>query len=50
MKSISKFIENKLKLVINQEKSKVAESSAVKFLGMTVLVDGTLAITKKSLK
>lgn len=50
MQSISKFIENKLKLVVNQEKSKVAESSAVKFLGMTVLVDGTLAIAKKSLK
>jgi group II intron reverse transcriptase/maturase len=48
MKSISEFIEKKLKLVVNQAKSKVAESSLVKFLGMTI-VDGTRAIAKKSL-
>lgn len=50
MKSISKFIEKKLKLLINQEKSKTAERSAVKFLCMTLTVDGTLGIVKKSLK
>lgn len=49
MASISKFIEKKLKLVINQEKSKVAESSMVKFLGMTI-VDGTRAIAAKSMR
>ena len=49
MKSISKFIEKKLKLVVNQEKSKVAESAQVKFLGMTV-IEGTRAIAKKSIK
>jgi group II intron reverse transcriptase/maturase len=48
MENISKFIEKKLKLVINVTKSKVAESSLVKFLGMTI-VDGTRAIAKKSL-
>jgi RNA-directed DNA polymerase len=48
MSSISKFIEKRLKLVVNQEKSKVAESSLVKFLGMTI-VNGTRAIAKKSL-
>jgi group II intron reverse transcriptase/maturase len=48
MKSISKFIEKKLKLVVNKVKSKVAESSMVKFLGMTI-VEGTRAIAKKSL-
>ena len=49
MKSISEFIEKKLKLVVNQAKSKVAESSLVKFLGMTI-VDGTRAIAKKSIR
>ena len=47
MISISQFIENKLKLVVNQVKSKVAESSLVKFLGMTI-IDGTRAIARKS--
>lgn len=37
MKTVSKFIENKLKLVVNQEKSKVALSKHVKFLGMTII-------------
>ena len=49
MASISKFIEKRLKLVVNQEKSKIAESAQVKFLGMTV-IDGTRAIAKKSMK
>jgi RNA-directed DNA polymerase len=49
MKGISKFIEKKLKLVVNWEKSKVAESSLVKFLGMTI-VNGTRAIARKSMR
>ena len=49
MQNISEFIEKKLKLVVNKAKSKVAESSLVKFLGMTI-VDGTRAIAKKSLR
>ena len=48
MKGISRFIEKKLRLVVNQEKSQVAESSLVKFLGMTI-VRGTIAIASKSL-
>jgi RNA-directed DNA polymerase len=48
MKSITKFIEKKLKLKINQEKSKVALSKFVKFLGMTI-VAGTIAISTISL-
>ena len=48
MKSISKFIEGKLKLLINQEKSKVALSKFVKFLGMTIII-GTIAISAKSI-
>ena len=49
MKGISEFIEKKLKLVVNREKSKVAESSLVKFLGMTI-VKGTRAIARKSIR
>lgn len=48
MQNISEFIEKKLKLVVNKAKSKVAESSLVKFLGMTI-VEGTRAIAQKSL-
>ena len=49
MASITKFIENKLKLVINEQKSKVALSKAVKFLGMTIVV-GSIAISTKSIQ
>ena len=37
MQSVTRFIENRLKLVVNREKSKVALSKAVKFLGMTTI-------------
>ena len=43
MDKVSQFIENKLKLKVNREKSQVAKSDAVKFLGFTV-VNGTIAI------
>ena len=45
MGSIKKFIENKLKLKINEEKSKVTKSDRVKFLGMTI-VNGLISISK----
>lgn len=48
MKSIKKFIEKKLKLKVNEEKSKVAKSEKVKFLAMTI-VNSTIAISKKAL-
>ena len=48
MVSISKFIEKKLKLQVNREKSKVALSKSVKFLGMTIIV-GTIAISSQSM-
>jgi RNA-directed DNA polymerase len=38
--SISKFVEKKLKLVVNEEKTKVAQSRYVKFLGVTILTVG----------
>ncbi|WP_321495691.1 group II intron maturase-specific domain-containing protein [uncultured Desulfobacter sp.] len=49
MESISKFIEGKLKLKINREKSKVGRSKDVKFLGMTV-INGAIAISAQSMK
>jgi len=45
MNSIKKFIEKKLKLKVNEEKSKVAKADRVKFLGMTI-VNGLIAISK----
>lgn len=48
MASIKKFIEKKLKLKVNEEKSKTAKSDQVKFLGMTI-VEGTIAISKVAL-
>lgn len=47
MESIKKFIEKKLKLKVNEEKSKTRKSSEVKFLGMTI-IKGTIAIAKAS--
>jgi group II intron reverse transcriptase/maturase len=49
MATISQFIEKKLKLKVNQDKSKVALSDQVKFLGFTV-VNGTIAIAQKALQ
>ncbi len=49
MESVSQFIEKKLKLKVNREKSQVADSSKVKFLGFTV-VNGTIAIAHKALQ
>lgn len=48
LSSITKFIESKLKLKVNRDKSKSAPSNQVKFLGMTI-VDKTIAISKKAL-
>jgi len=48
MGSISRFIENKLKLVVNREKSKVAHIHDVKFLGMTI-IEGLVVISGKSM-
>ena len=47
MGSISGYLEKRLKLVVNQEKSQVARSDRVKFLGMTI-VGETLAISRKA--
>lgn len=49
MDSITRFIEDRLKLLVNQEKSQVAKSDRVKFLGMTIIGEA-IAISKKSMK
>lgn len=49
MASISGYIETRLKLVVNREKSQVARSDRVKFLGFTI-VGGTIAIAHKALQ
>jgi len=49
MGSISKFIENRLKLKINRDKSKVGRSRDIKFLGMTI-IGGTITISVQSMK
>ena len=49
MRSISQFIERRLKLVVNREKSQVARSEQVTFLGMTI-VGETIAISHKALQ
>ncbi len=49
MEKVSQFIETKLKLKVNRDKSQVAKSDQVKFLGFTV-VKGTIAIAHKALQ
>lgn len=48
MAAIKKFIEDKLKLKVNEDKSKTAKSDQVKFLGMTI-IKSTIAISKIAL-
>lgn len=49
MEKVSEFIEKKLKLKVNQDKSQVALADKVKFLGFTV-VNGAIAIAHKALQ
>jgi len=44
MVSVTKLLEKKMKLVVNQEKSKVDHCSNVKFLGMTIIA-GVITLT-----
>lgn len=50
MASVVKFLETKLKLRVNREKSAVARVEDRKFLGYRLLSDGKLGIAPKSLK
>ncbi|HPE86216.1 MAG TPA: group II intron reverse transcriptase/maturase [Bacteroidales bacterium] len=48
--SISAYLTTKLKLKVNQEKSICCESCDTKFLGYTILNDGTLTVAETSVK
>jgi len=50
MVSVRKFLEKRLRLKINENKSKVAKAYECKFLGYNVLNDGRLVIAKESIK
>jgi RNA-directed DNA polymerase len=50
MQSIGKFIEDRLKLKINRQKSKVVPSSETKFLGYRIIEDGKLTISPTNIK
>ncbi|MDD4438853.1 MAG: reverse transcriptase domain-containing protein [Tissierellia bacterium] len=50
LESISGFIENKLKLLVNKEKSQVCPVNHTKFLGYTIQKDGNLSISAKSVE
>jgi retron-type reverse transcriptase len=45
MEKVSQFIEKKLKLKVNRDKSQVAKSDKVKFLGFTVVIFDTDAFS-----
>jgi RNA-directed DNA polymerase len=49
MTSIVDFIEKKLKLKVNREKSGVRHCSDVKFLGYTLLTEGGIRVADKSI-
>lgn len=48
MASITKFIEGKLKLRVNHDKSGVRHCSTVKFLGFTLLSGGNIRVSDKA--
>lgn len=50
LQSITRFIESKLKLKVNQEKSGVRRCDQVRFLGHTIMPTGKIRISDKSRK
>ena len=50
MVSVSRFLEGRLQLRVNREKSVVAPVQERQFLGYRILLDGRLAIAPRSLK
>lgn len=50
LKSITQYIEKKLKLKVNREKSGVRRCSEVEFLGYTILQDGKIRVADASVK
>jgi len=50
MKSLTNFIEDKLKLKVNPNKSGVRHCSEVKFLGYTVMKEGKIRVADKTIE
>ena len=50
MINITEFIENRLKLKVNKDKSKIGKSVKIKFLGFTITRNGCIAISESSMK
>ena len=50
MESVTRFLEKKLKLRVNREKSAVAPVGGRKFLGYRLLLNGKLGISPKSIR
>lgn len=50
MQSLTGFIEDKLKLKVNRDKSGVRRSEQTSFLGYTILADGGIRTAEKSVK
>lgn len=50
MESLKRFLEKKLRLKVNEEKSKVAKVEECKFLGYKLLNDGRLILAEESVK
>lgn len=50
LESMTKFIEEKLKLQVNWDKSGVRRCSKVKFLGYTIMPQGKIRVADKSIK
>ena len=48
MRAVTHFIEKKMKLVVNQEKSKVRVAKQTKFLGMTIFL-GMIVISAQAM-
>ena len=48
--SITDFIENRMKLKVNREKSRICKPWELNFLGYTVQYDGGLGISQESLR
>ncbi len=49
-KSITDFIENRMLLKVNREKSRICRPQELNFLGYTIQIDGKLGISRESLE
>lgn len=48
MESLSRFIENRMRLKINSEKSKIIRANQLNYLGHSILHGGSLGLSRKS--